>query len=420
MDSPPPVAQNPAAMDRPPRILSVDLVRGWDVWLMLFVNEMAGVRGTPAFLLHKPPTADGMTITDVVFPAFLFITGMAIPLALGGRLRRGEPSARVWRHVLARTATLLAMGVLMLNGDEASADGLLPPPLWYALMTIAVVLVWAVPVDGSPPRSRQVWRVAGLVLLVALVLVYRADGGTGLVQMRPHWWGILGLIGWAYLVAAAAYLAAGDRPAVLTGVVALLYLLSLADEAGAIGALVAVRPVVSVGRALASHGALALSGAVLTLALLRHRRDGRHAERFIAPALGYAVAMAAAALLLHSLHDLHSAFWINKVRATAAWCLLSAAVTAAAWTLAYALADVRGWRRWPRAMTMASENALMIYLLAPFLLALFALMTPLVGMNPYRALGGSLVAGLARAVLFAWVVVRLSGWLRARGLRLHL
>ena len=76
MDTPTAAAQNPAAVDQPSRVVSVDLVRGWDVWLMLFVNEMAGVTGTPAFLRHMPATADGMTITDVVFPAFLFITGM--------------------------------------------------------------------------------------------------------------------------------------------------------------------------------------------------------------------------------------------------------------------------------------------------------------------------------------------------------
>lgn len=34
------------------------------------------MQGTPAFLLHKPATVDGMTATDVVFPAFLFIAGM--------------------------------------------------------------------------------------------------------------------------------------------------------------------------------------------------------------------------------------------------------------------------------------------------------------------------------------------------------
>ena len=82
-----------------PRVLSIDVLRGLDVLLMLFVNEVAGVRGAPAFLLHTPHDADGMTITDVVFPAFLFIVGMAIPMALGGRLRREENRAAVWRHV---------------------------------------------------------------------------------------------------------------------------------------------------------------------------------------------------------------------------------------------------------------------------------------------------------------------------------
>ncbi|HVR71005.1 MAG TPA: DUF5009 domain-containing protein [Vicinamibacteria bacterium] len=407
-------------MERSGRVLSIDVLRGADVWLMLFVNEMAGVRQTPAFLLHKPPSADGLTITDVVFPAFLFITGMAIPLALGGRLRRGEPRAVVWRHVLARTAALLVIGVLMVNTERASETGILPAPLWTLLMTVAVVLLWMTPEGASRPRARRAWQAAGLVVLAAIVFMYRADGGSGLVQLRPSWWGILGLIGWAYLVAAAAYLLAGDRPAVLTGLVALLFLVALADEADALGALVAARPLVHVGRSLASHGALALSGAVLTLALLRHRREGAPPERFVAPALAYAAALGAAGLLLHALHDVHPAFWISKVRATAAWCLLSAALTVLAWAVAYALADVRGWRRWPATVTMAGENALVAYLLAPFLLAVFAVLGWLLGWNPYHAASGSLPLGLLRAVVFSWAVIRLAGWMHARGLRLRL
>lgn len=388
----------------------MDLVRGADVWLMLFVNEMAGVRGTPAFLLHTPPAADGMTITDVVFPAFLFIVGMAIPLSLGGRLRRGEPRSRVWRHVLARTGALLAIGVLMVNAEHAEPRGLLPEPLWNVLMTLAVVLVW-----GAGRQWK--WRAAGVALLVVVAFSYRAEGGSGLMQLRPHWWGILGLIGWAYLVAAALYLLAGDRPAVFTGAVALLYLLSLVDEVGALPGLVAVRPFVWVGRMLGSHGALAVSGALLTLMVARYRDRAR---AFIGPALGYGAALAAAGLLLHSLRDLHPAFWINKVRATAAWCLLSGAWTVAAWTALFAAADVAGWRRWPRGLTMAGENALMIYLLAPFLLSLFGLIGVIWGTNPYAALGQSLAVGTVRSILFTWLVVRLSGWIRARGLRLQL
>ena len=407
-------------MDRPPRLLSVDLVRGADVWLMLFVNEMAGVRGTPAFLLHVPAAADGMTITDVVFPAFLFVTGMSVPLALGGRLARGEAPARLWRHVLTRVAALLAIGVLMVNDEHASAAGPLPPPVWTLLMTAGVALLWMTAERPRDPRARRALAVAGVVLLAALAFLYRADGGSGVVQMRPRWWGILGLIGWAYLVAAAAWLLARDRPAVLTGAVALLFLLALVDEADAAGTLAAVRPVVHVGRMLAAHGGLALSGTVLTVALLAHRRRGQPAMRFVPVALAYAAALGAAGLLLHALRDVHPAFWINKTRATAAWCLLSAAWTAAAWALAYAVADAGGRRRWPRLLTGAGENALTIYLLAPFLLAGFAAIGLALGTNPYHALGGSLAGGVFRAVAFAFLVVWVAEWLRARGLRLRL
>jgi len=406
-------------MDRPTRVLSIDLLRGADVWLMLFVNEMAGVKATPAFLRHMPASADGMTITDVVFPAFLFITGMAIPLALGARLRRGDSRASVWRHVLGRTATLLVLGVLMINAERASLHGLLPPALWNILMTAAVVLVFAAP-EWERPRARRTWRLAGLLLLVVLIPVYRADGISGAIQIRPYWWGILGLIGWAYLVAAALYLVAGDRPAILVGAVALLYLVALADEAGTVGALSAIRPFVSVGAMLGAHGALVLSGAVLTVALVRHRDEALPAARFIAPALGFALACAAAGLLVHALRGVHPVFEISKIRATAAWCLLSAAFTVAAWAPAYASADVAGHRRWPRAIAMAGENALLIYLLAPFLLSVFDLVAWGTGRNPYEALGGSLVAGTLRSVVFAWAIVRLSGWMRARGLRLQL
>jgi heparan-alpha-glucosaminide N-acetyltransferase len=404
-------------MDRPPRVRSLDLLRGADVWLMLFVNEMAGVKGTPAFLRHMPASADAMTITDAVFPAFLFITGMAIPLALGARLSRGDSRAAVWRHVLGRTAILLVLGVLMINAEHASVHAILPPALWNLLMTAAVVLVFAAP---EPEEARPRWRLVGLVLLVALVLVYRADGVSGWIQIRPYWWGILGLIGWAYLVAAAVYLLAGDRPAILVSVVASLYLLALADEANAIGLLRAIRPFVFVGRMVGAHGALVLSGAILGLALRRHRDEGRPAARFVIPALGFALACAVAGGLVHALHDVHPAFEISKIRATAAWCLLSAAWTVLAWTAIYASADVAGHRRWPRAIAMAGENALVIYLLAPFLLSLFELIASAVGSNPYEALGASLGPGLVRSVVFAWAVVRLSGWMRARGLRLQM
>lgn len=216
------------------RIRSIDLLRGVDVLLMLFVNEVRGVAGAPSFLRHKGPADDGMTITDLVFPAFLFIVGMAIPVALGARLRRGEPRLRILRHVATRSAALVVVGVLMVNAEHGVA-GWLSVPAWNVLMTLGVLLVWAVPRDGWGEQRWRWLRALGVLLLLLVAIAYRGQDATGWMQLRPYWWGILGLIGWAYLGVASLYLAVGDRSAILTGLLALYGCVALADQAGGFG-----------------------------------------------------------------------------------------------------------------------------------------------------------------------------------------
>jgi predicted acyltransferase len=398
--------------------VSIDLLRGLDVVLMLFVNEMAGVSGAPGFLLHVPSGTDGMTLADVVFPAFLFITGMSIPLALEQRLARGHTRLAIWRHVVTRSVALVVMGVFMVNAEQGIAAGWLSPPVWNILMTLALLAVWTERPEG---RSTGVIRAAGLVALVALALVYRSTDIAGPLQFTPRWWGILGLIGWAYLVASSACLLVGRRPAALVGFFALLYCLYLADAGGGTSWLSIVRPYFAIGPVLGSHAAIAVSGAVLTTLLREHDAAGRPRPHFVRSAFAYGLALAAAGLLLHELRHLHQAFWINKPLATPAWGLLSAAATCGAWVLVFAAADVRGWRRWPKGLLVAGQNALLAYLLAPLLLSLFALSAGAFGgSNPYYALGGSTVAGTARSMVFTWAVVRLTGWLRGRGVVLRL
>ncbi len=399
------------------RVLSIDLLRGADVLLMLFVNEVAGVTGAPAFLLHKPSDADGMTITDLVFPAFLFIVGIAVPFALGGRLRRGQSRASLWRHVVLRALALVVMGVLMVNAEHG-VSGVLSAPVWNVLMTAGVLLVWGAPENGWG-RVRGSWlRAAGVALLLFVALAYRNPGATGWIQIRPYWWGILGLIGWAYLGVASLYLLVGERPATLTAFVALFYCVALA-AAGGWAWLPALRPLV--GPVIGTHGALVLAGTLLGVLLARHRREGGSSLRFALRMAGYAVALGVAGVLLRSLHGLHPAFHISKNHATAPWGLVSSALTVAAWVLLFVLVDIAGWRRWPPSLAIAGENPLVAYLMAPFLTSLFALTAPLFGgTNFYESLGDTTGIGLVRSAVFAWLVVRLSGWMRSRGVRVQL
>jgi predicted acyltransferase len=309
----------------------------------------------------------------------------------------------------------------MVNAEHAGRGGALSPDLWTALMTLGIVLVWLAPAPGARPGARRVLGIAGVALLVLLVFLYRGGDTSGLVQIRPHWWGILGLIGWSYLVAAGLYVLARDRAAVLLGAVALLYAVYLAEEAGQAGWLLAAAPYVRLGRAVAAHGAIAVSGTLLGVLLWRHRRADGPAPSFVRTALGYAAGLAAAGALLHTLHGLHRAFWVSKVLATPSWGLLSSAITAAAWAGAFAFAERKGRWRPPRILSIAGENALVCYLMAPFLLALFALSAPLLGgVNFYARLGENTVVGFVRSTVFAWVVVRLCGLLRDAGVRMRI
>lgn len=406
-----------ASQPSPPfaRSRTIDILRGLTILVMIFVNDLAGVRDVPAWMKHvQPHDADGMTFVDVVFPAFLFIVGLSIPLALGKRLERGEPRGRAFRHVLARTGSLLLIGLFMVNAENISNEGLLRPALWSLLFYAGVFLVFgAAPREGASPSTERLRRGAGLALLIAAALAFRGLGAPGLLELRPHWWGILGLIGWAYLVACTIFILLRKSLAGVVGTIPLLYCLYVAQAAGAFSALTWLFGWIDVGSMLGSHAAITVSGLALGMALGPGSALATHAQR-LRWGLLYGLGLAAAAHLLHAAHGIHSMFIFNKILATPPWCLLSSAITIAVWALLYWIIEVRGSRRWASLLEGAGQNALTAYLLAFVLDALLTLLSQVTGLpNLYAALGDRFTTGVARAILLslgiAWLASRLRG-----------
>src|SRR5215475_13702576 len=88
------------------RIDSVDVLRGLTMLLMVFVNDLGPA--APSWMHHiRPPHADGMTLADIVFPWFLFIVGVSIPLAFERARGLGVSAGKQLIHILLRTAGLL-------------------------------------------------------------------------------------------------------------------------------------------------------------------------------------------------------------------------------------------------------------------------------------------------------------------------
>ena len=93
------------------RLVSLDVFRGLTVAAMVLVNNPGTWRAVYAPLRH----ADwhGWTPTDLIFPFFLFIVGVAIPLGLGRRLETGEGRGPIVTRIVQRAVIIFALGLTL-------------------------------------------------------------------------------------------------------------------------------------------------------------------------------------------------------------------------------------------------------------------------------------------------------------------
>jgi predicted acyltransferase len=93
------------------RVLSIDVLRGLTIALMILVNDPGDWSHTYTQLDHAP--WNGFTLTDFVFPNFLFIVGASIIFSLHSRIARGESRKTLALHILRRAAIIFAIDVIL-------------------------------------------------------------------------------------------------------------------------------------------------------------------------------------------------------------------------------------------------------------------------------------------------------------------
>jgi len=145
----------------PPRLLSVDALRGLTVAAMVLVNNP----GTWSAVYRPLQHAEwhGWTPTDMVFPFFLFVVGVSIALALGPALERGASGLPV--RVLRRAAVIFALGLLLHALPFFPLDTLRIPGV---LQRIAVCYLLAALLVGAT-RGARGWRVQAVTAGALLV-----------------------------------------------------------------------------------------------------------------------------------------------------------------------------------------------------------------------------------------------------------
>lgn len=94
-----------------PRLVSLDAFRGLTIAAMLLVNNPGSWSHVYPVLLHAE--WHGWTPTDLIFPFFLFIVGVAMTFSLGRRQRQGADRAALLRKATRRAVVLFALGLLI-------------------------------------------------------------------------------------------------------------------------------------------------------------------------------------------------------------------------------------------------------------------------------------------------------------------
>ncbi len=375
--------------------------------LMIFVNDLASVKGLPWWNYHMPARDNFMTYVDMVFPGFLFIVGMAIPIAIRRRLAKENSLPRLWFHVLTRTLSLVTLGIALANAEKGDPHLMhLNQDTWLLLVLIGAILFW----NSYPRASRyralfSVMKVAGLVLMAAMFLIFRRTTQSGhIAWLDFSYWEILGLIGWTYLAICIVYIPTRRwkwAPWLWFVLFALLNILSSAHW-------------IAFSEALPFYvwpfntGAFCLittAGIIVSSIFLTH--DFASTVRAKAGwAFGCAALFFLAGWLLTPLG-------ISKIRATPTWCLYCAGASTLTFLLLYWICDIKRHTAWAAFVKPAGSNTLLTYLLPD-------LFYVAVGTSYLSAAWQQGLPGVVKALVFTALMLALAALLTRLKIRLQL
>ena len=387
-------------------IASIDILRALNMVLMIFVNDLWSLKDIPAWLGHVERGVDGIGLADVVFPAFLFIVGLSLPYAINNRRKKGDTDWELVKHVLVRSLALLVMGVFLVNGESinALATGM-PRPLWNSICCVCFILLWNTYPKTLKKTVVYLLKGVAVIALIILAILYRGGEDGTVHGFGPQWWGILGLIGWAYLASGLITVFARNSFYVVLGGWIFFALLSMLYHGGLVPEALHFIPNAILGGTLAGL----TMGGVLTSMIFQHYRSRDDNK-------GLTVVLFAFSVVLIVLSILTRPFWgLAKLGATPAWLFLCSAFTIVAFLVVYWIADVYKKETWFNIIRPAGTATLLCYLIPYFAYAF----TRLIGFHlPDVMLTGGI--GLIKSFLFAILCAVITGSLIRLGIRLKL
>ncbi len=356
------------------RLISLDAFRGITIASMMLVNYPGDWSHVYRPLLHAP--WNGWTPTDWIFPFFLFIMGVAMPLSSQKAGERGADQKGLWVKIIRRTLVLFGLG-LFLSGYPSFNWGTMRIP--GVLQRIAVCYFALSTIVMLSRNERDEWlAMGGLILLYFGIMwgVNVPEYGRGVLTLEGHAGGLMDrlILGQEHLWRARSYDPEGTvstLPAILSAFLGLQF-----------------------GRVLIKHTdhQVRLNKWLLYSATLMFL--GLIADNLIIP--------------------------VNKQLWTPSYALLMGGIGGFLLTVTYWLIDVKGYQKWSRLFVMMGMNPLFIFWLSGFLVRTLMItkidtaageksLWPLLYLNGWGAILPDYPASLAFALtnVAFWLLV---GW----------
>lgn len=181
------------------RLMSIDALRGFDMFWIIGADEVvAALRKLPSFesssglqavvhqLEHVP--WEGLVFYDLIFPLFVFLMGVSIPLAFTRRVARGESRGQLYWQLFRRSAILYLLGIFYYGGLSNSFDQI---RFVGVLQRIAFCYFFGGLIYlNTRPRGQVIW-LAGLLLgyWAMLTLIPVPEHGAGVLTPEGNFTG---------------------------------------------------------------------------------------------------------------------------------------------------------------------------------------------------------------------------------------
>lgn len=335
------------------RILSIDIMRGLTLFLMLFVNDLY-TSGVPKWMVHTSALEDGMGLADWVFPGFLFMVGLSIPFAFMARRKKGQSNKQLLLHILIRTLSLLIIGVFMVNLEDYNANLTgMNKFLWAIIVYVSIFLIW----NNYSKESKFIklfksLKLIGVLGLIFMAILYRSGTAENETWMQTSWWGILGLIGWGYLVSALTYLWFEDRIIAIIIVWFLFVLLNILAQTSYLDFLNPMKLVFGV-IIDGNVPSIVISGLLIGILLKKYKSNYKQFLRIIIP-IGIFCLIAGFVL--------RNWFIISKIIGTPTWAMLCNGISILVFALLFYVLDIKRIQKWSTIFLPVGQNSLTTYL----------------------------------------------------------